>query len=53
MSLDSSAGLDPMTTDLYRRCDGIYVPPIPVVHRDDEYDSMFCFSRNGKNKALE
>ena len=28
-----------MTTDLYRRRDGIYVPPIPVVHRDDEYDS--------------
>lgn len=30
-----------MTVDPYRRCNGIYVPPTSVVHRDDEYHSEF------------
>ena len=30
-----------MTVDPYRRCNGIYVPPTPVVHRDDEYHNEF------------
>jgi SAM-dependent methyltransferase len=29
------------TVDSYRLQDGIYLPPVPVVHRDEEYDSQF------------
>jgi SAM-dependent methyltransferase len=29
------------STDCYRPCDGIFVPPIAVAHRDDEYHSQF------------